>query len=91
MFFKDARAYIMKLIRIQTYLLKKGYARADQPTLMESLTFLKNQLSYYRYDSDDKMRSFFDRHHDQIRILIPNESYPGFRKLMNEFINLQNQ
>lgn len=91
MFFKDSRTYIMKLIRIQTHLLKKGYSRADQSTVLESLAFLKNQLSYYRYDSDDKMKSFFERHHDRIRALIPNESYPGFKKLMNEFMNLQNQ
>ncbi len=91
MFFQDARRYIMKLIRIQTYLLKKGYARVDQPTVMEAIAHLRKYLEYYRYDSDDKMKGFFEKNHDRIRALIPGESYPGYKKLMNEFMNLQNQ
>lgn len=91
MFFMQARAYIMKLIRLQTYLLKKGYAREDQPTVLEAIAHLKRYLDYYRYDSDDKMKGFFEKNHDRIRALIPGENYPGYKKLMNEFINYNNQ
>lgn len=89
--FVEARKYLQKLIRIQRYLIKQGFKRSDHQQLTESLTFIDVQLRTYKYASDDKMRSFMARHHDQIRTLIPNESYPGFQKLMNEFINLQNQ
>lgn len=91
MFFKDARSYIMKLIRIQTYLLKKGYSRQDQMTILEAIAHLKKYLNFYRYDSDEKMKCFFAHNHDRIRTLIPGENYPGFKKLMNDFINYNNQ
>lgn len=91
MFCKEARAYVMKLIRIQTYLIKKGYRRPDQQTVIEAIEHLKKYLNYYRYDSDEKMRNFFDRNHDRIRTLIPGENYPGYEKLMNEFLNYTNK
>ncbi|HET6558100.1 MAG TPA: hypothetical protein VFG54_12345 [Prolixibacteraceae bacterium] len=91
MFCKDARAYIMKLIKIRTYLLKEGYTGEDQPIIVEAIEHLKRYLEYYRYDSDDKMRSFFYYNNDRIRALIPGENYPGYQKLMNEFLNYKNQ
>lgn len=89
--YAEARKYLEKLIRIQRTLKKKKFVRNDQPQVNEALTFIDNQLRHFSYASDDKMRGFINRHHDRIRTLIPNESYPGFKKLMNEFINLQNQ
>lgn len=89
--YAEARKYLMKLVHIQKTLKKKGFVRNDQPQVNEALRFVDTQLRSFPYASDDKMRSFLERHHDRIRTLIPNESYPGFRKLMNEFINLQNQ
>lgn len=89
--YAEARKYLKKLIRIQRYLIKKGFRRHDQNQVNEALTFIDNQLRHFSYASDDKMRGFIGRHHDRIRTLIPNESYPGFKKLMQEFIKLQNQ
>lgn len=91
MFFKEARAYIVKLIRIRTYLIKEGYTSEDQPIILQAIAHLKKYLNYYRYDSDDKMKSFFERNQDRIRALIPGENYPGYQKLMNEFLNYKNQ
>lgn len=91
MYAADAKRYILKLISIQNKIEKKGYTRIDQAAVRQAREHLKKYLDYYKYDSDEKMRGFFERNHDRIKTLIPNESYPGFEKLMNEFINLQNQ
>jgi hypothetical protein len=89
--FVEARKFLLKLVRIQKTQIKKGYLHQDQQRINEALNFISKQLQYFKYANDDKMRSFFDRHHDRIRALIPGESYPGFEKLMNEFMNFQNQ
>jgi hypothetical protein len=91
MFFQEARAYIEKLIRLQAYLVSKGYARVDQPAVLEAKENLKKYLDYYHYDSDEKMRNFFESNHDRIKALIPGENYRGYQKLMQEFMKLQNQ
>jgi hypothetical protein len=91
MYASDAKRYILKLIHIQNKIEKKGYRRIDQASVRQAREHLSRYLNYYKYDSDEKMRSFFDRNRDKIKILIPNESYPGFKKLMNEFLTLQNQ
>lgn len=89
MYAAEAKKYILKLIHIQKVIEEKGYQRADQAAVRQAREHLFKYLNYYRYDSDEKMRGFFERNHDRIKTLIPNESYPGFKKLMNEFINLQ--
>ena len=91
MYYTEARAYIEKLIRIQRQLLRKGFVRRDEPVVVESMAHLSKYLKYYRYDSDEKMRSFFHRNRERIRILLPGRSYPGFETLNREFMNLQNQ
>lgn len=91
MFATDAKRYIRKLINIQNKIENKGYQRVDQASVRQAKDKLLRYLNFYKYDSDEKMKGFFERNHDQIRTLIPNENYPGFQKLMNEFMNLQNQ
>ncbi|MBV5313789.1 MAG: hypothetical protein JZU47_10870 [Prolixibacteraceae bacterium] len=90
MYAADAKRYILKLINIQNHIEKKGYRRIDQAAVRQAKEHLRKYLEYYKFDSDEKMRGFFERNHDKIKTLIPTESYPGFKKLMNEFINLQN-
>jgi len=87
MFSRDARRFIVKLIRIQKKLSKKGYIRTDQPAVSESINHLTRYLTYYRYN-DEQMKSFFRRNRERIRILIPHRNYPGYKKLLNEFYQL---
>lgn len=89
--FVEARKYLEKLIRIRKKMIAKKLVGSDTPHIKASMNFIETQLSAYKYASDEKMRGFLERHHDEIRKLIPGENYPGFKKLMNEFINLQNQ
>ena len=91
MFAQEARKYIEKLIRLQTKIEEKGYRRIDQATVIQARKHLKNQLEFYPYNTDDKMRGFWENNRDEIRALIPAESHRCFKKLMNEFITLQNQ
>lgn len=88
---KAARSYILKLIRIQSHLEKKGYVRADQALVRISIRHLKKYLNYYPYNTDQLMAGFFQRNSQHIRTLIPHASYPGQKKLMNEFLTLKNQ
>lgn len=89
--FVEARKYLKKLIRIRKKMIAKKLVGSDTPTIKSSMKFIETQLSAYGYASDEKMRGFLSRHHDEIRQLIPGENYPGFKKLMNEFLELQNQ
>lgn len=91
MFAKEARAYIEKLIRLQRKMYEKGYRRADQGDVNIAMQKLKNQLDFYRYDTEFKMKMFWSLYNREIRLLIPTESHRCYKKLMNEFINLQNQ
>jgi hypothetical protein len=89
MYAAQARNYIEKLIRLQQKIEEKGYRRIDQGTVVQARRLLKNQLEAYPYNTDDKMRGFWERHNDEIRVLIPAESHRCFKKLMNEFITLK--
>lgn len=91
MYAADAKKYILKLIHIQNVIEKKGYLRADQAAIRHAREHLTKYLNYYRFDTDDKMRSFFDRNRNEIKTLIPTPNHPGFKKLMEEFNNLQNK
>ena len=91
MFAQEARIYIEKLIRLQKKIEEKGYRRIDQGTIIQARRNLKNQLEAFPYSTDEKMRGFWEHHRDEIRVLIPGESHRCFKKLMNEFIILQNQ
>lgn len=91
MFAKEARQYIEKLIRLQKKIEEKGYRRIDQDAVVQARKQLNNQLKFYSYNTDEKMRGFWERNNDKIRALIPAESHRCFKKLMNEFITLQNQ
>jgi len=91
MYAQEARQYITKLIRIQRTLDKKGYLRVDQPVVRQNINHLSKYLNYYRYETDEKMHGFFIRNRERIRLLIPNPTYPGYTKLLNEFYMLQNQ
>ena len=88
MYSQDARRFIMKLIRIQRKINQSGYRRTDQLAIIESIDHLKKYLAYYKYDTDEKMKSFLERNKARIRILIPGRTYPGYEKLINEFYSL---
>lgn len=91
MFAQDARQYIEKLIRLQKKIEEKGYQRVDQAAVIQARKHLKKQLEFYPYNTNEKMRGFWEHNRDQIRALIPSDSHRCFKKLMKEFINLQNQ
>ena len=91
MFAREARIYIEKLIRLQKKIEEKGYRRIDQKSVIQARRKLKNQLEAYPYATDEKMRGFWDHHHDEIRVLIPSESHRGYKKLMTEFIELNQE
>jgi hypothetical protein len=46
-------------------------------------------LDYFRYDSEEKMRRFWDHNQQHIRTLLPGENHPSFTKLMNEYLELK--
>ena len=91
MFAQDARQYIEKLIRLQNKIEEKGYQRIDQLAVIQARKHLKNQLEFYPYSTNEKMRGFWEHNRNEIRALIPSDSHRCFKKLMNEFITLQNQ
>jgi len=91
MFAQEARQYIEKLIRLQKKIEEKGYRRNDQGAVIQARKHLKKQLEFYPYNTDEKMWRFWENNRDEIRALIPAESHRCFKKLMNEFITLQNQ
>lgn len=91
MFAQNARQYIEKLIRLQKKIEEKGYRRIDQGAVIQARKHLKKQLEFYPYNTDEKMRGFWEHNRNEIRALIPAESHRCFKKLMNEFITLQNQ
>ena len=91
MFAQEARRYIEKLIRLQKKIEEKGYRRIDQAAVIQARKHLKNQLEFYPYNTDEKMRGFWEHNRDEIRALIPAESHRCFKKLMNEFLELQNK
>lgn len=91
MFATEARAYIEKLIRLNKKMYEKGYRRADQGAVNQARKHLKAQLEFYAYDTKTKMKLFWTLNYNQIRTLIPSDSHRCFKKLMNEFITLQNQ
>lgn len=91
MYAKEARQFIEKLISMQKVMEQKGYQRTDQAAVRQSSSKLKKQLDYFPYETDEKMRRFFDRNQEAIKTLIPGENHPAFTKLMNEYITLKNQ
>ena len=91
MFAQEARIFIEKLIRLQKKIEEKGYRRQDQGIVIQARKHLKKQLEFFPYNTDDKMKGFWEQNRDEIRALIPAESHRCFQKLMNEFMNLQNQ
>jgi hypothetical protein len=87
----QARKFIRKLIQIQQVVDRKGYVRNDQPAVRQSREHLKRYLDYYRYDTDEKMRGFWDRNREHIRTLLPSDTHPAYESLIHEFISLENQ
>ncbi len=91
MYATEARVFIRKLIRMQQVIEQKGYRRNDQPAVRKSREHLKLYLDYYRYEQDEQMRRFWERNEHHIRTLLPADSHPAFEKIMQQYINLQNQ
>jgi hypothetical protein len=88
MYATQARLFIRKLIRLQQVIEDKGYRRADQPAIRQSRNQLKTYLDYFRYETDEKMRGFWQRNQNHIRTLLPSDSHPAFQKLMQEYLEL---
>lgn len=91
MFATEARLFIRKLIRLQQVIEEKGYRRNDQPAIRQSREHLKRYLDYYHYKTNEQMHSFWARNHEHIRTLLPAETHPGYHKLLEEYITLNNQ
>lgn len=64
MFATEARQYIEKLIRLQNKIEQKGYRRIDQAAVIQARKHLKNQLEFYPYNTDEKMRCFWEHNRD---------------------------
>lgn len=91
MYAQDARAYIEKLIRLQKKMNRKGFVRADYPALSASMQELMKYLKYYRYETDEQMAGFWRRHRNQISLLLPRPSHVGYKKLKEEFEQLNDR
>lgn len=91
MYYQQARQFIEKLIRLQRGMKSQGFVRHDYGAVSQSIGELEKYLKTYRYDSDDKMRSFWQRKEEHIRILLPGQNHPGYQNIIDEFITLKNQ
>ncbi len=91
MFSQDAYRFIFKLIRIQQRIRRAGYRREDQDVVNDCAKFLSTYLTYYKKLSDEKMKAFFQTNRARIRFLIPCRDYSGFKRLINEFNQLENE
>jgi len=89
MYATEARVFIRKLIRMQQVIEQKGYRRSDQPAVRKSREHLKLYLDYYRYEQDDQMRSFWTRNQEHIRTLLPSDTHPGFKTIMDQYMKLK--
>ena len=90
MYATQARMFIRKLIQMQQVVERKGYVRNDQPAVRQSREHLKKYLDYYRYNTDELMRGFWQRNQHHIRTLLPADTHPAFEKLMEQYIQLNN-
>ena len=91
MYYQQARQFIEKLIRLQRGMKKQGFVRHDYGAVSQSIGELEKYLKAYPYDSDDKMRSFWQRKETYIRTLLPGQNHAAYQSIINEFITLKNQ
>lgn len=91
MFYVQSRQFIEKLINLQRGMSRKGFIRHDYNDVIKSICELEKYLKIYRYDNDDKMRNFWKRKENYIITLLPGQNYPGYEKLMEQFLSLKNE
>jgi hypothetical protein len=89
MYAQEARQFITKLINMQKGMKKQGFIRHDYSAVSQSITELEKYLKAFKYDSDEKMRGFWNRKENHIRNLIPGQNHPAFKTIINEFIALK--
>lgn len=88
MFYQSARDYINRLIHMQRHMLRYEYKRVDHATVVRSIDTLETLLSFYKYDTNEKMTRFWRKYRYQIRMLLPTARHPGYSKLLAEFESL---
>ena len=91
MYATQAREFIIKLIKLQKGMKRKGFVRHDYGAVSQSIDELERYLKAYRYETDEKMRGFWLRKENHIRNLLPGQDYPGFKTIMQEFIELKDR
>lgn len=91
MYYQQARQFIEKLISLQRGMKSQGFVRHDYGAVIQSIDELEKYLNTYRYDTDDKMRSFWQRKENHIRTLLPGQKHSAFKSILNEFITLKDQ
>lgn len=90
MYHEEARQFIKKLIRLQRTIKEMGYVRRDFGAVNQSMAELNKYLDYYKYDTDEKMKAFWNSKQAHISNLLPRPTYKGYEKIMQEYINLNN-
>ena len=91
MYYQDARKFIEKLIKLQKGMKKRNMVRHDYGAVSQSIDELQRYLKFYKYDTDEKMRVFWENKLQLIRNLLPGQNYRGYQKIMNEYIEIKNQ
>lgn len=86
-FHSAARDFIIRLINLQKHI-PASYKRIDQITVIKCLDTLESYLDFYPYETDQKMRFFWNKHRYRIRILMPSVKHPAYAKLLIEFEHL---
>jgi hypothetical protein len=83
-FYRDARAFITRLINLQRHIPAK-YKRSDMAAMLKCMVAIERQLSFYPYDSDLKMKRFWTANRNAIRLILPTNRHPAFAKMITEF------
>lgn len=91
MYHEEARQFIEKLIRLQKTIKEKGYVRRDFGAVNQSMNELTKYLNYYKYDTDEKMKTFWSSKQVHIRNILPRKTYKGYEKIMKEYLKLQEE
>ena len=86
-FFKQARAFILSLIRQRELLIISNRSFKNHAEMLENIDYLKLHLNTYPYNSNHLIASFFVRNQHRIYSLLPGES--GNKRYV-EFYNFLN-
>jgi hypothetical protein len=83
-FHRDARDYITRLMNLQRHMPAK-YQRADMGAVHKCMEEIGRQLSFYPYDTDQKMSRYWCANRNAIRLMLPTNRHPAFAKMIAEF------